>query len=177
MLLHHHVGSFEGSGSIVPSLISLVIPVLVPRPTFLTFLFLLLKLWLRSSRYSRWASMRSHCSPCLMYRTSSVMLLCWFNGSMTESNSWKNSTGRWARNTVTEGYTIWETWIEFGCFFLMVLWASRGKVSHSFRPPGLQHFAHTTVCQLSVGVHFRQLKSFNLELYDSGSMIVSLTCY
>lgn len=43
-----HLKDPRGKRSIVPSLISLVIPVLVPRPTFLTFLFLLLKLWLQS---------------------------------------------------------------------------------------------------------------------------------
>lgn len=96
------------------------------------FFFFFLKIWLWSSPYSRWASMRSQCSPCLMYRTSSVMLLCWLNASITESSSWKNSIGGWGRHTVTESYlkhmtTVW-------VFFLMVLWASRGKARSVTHP-------------------------------------------
>ena len=97
-----HLKDPSGNWSIVMSLISLVIPVLAPRPvSFFTF-------WLRSSPYSRWASKRSQCSPCLMYRTSSVMLLCWLNGSITESSSWKNSAG--GRDTVTQGCCLCCWW-------------------------------------------------------------------
>lgn len=121
-----HLKDPSGNRSIVTSLISPVIPVIAPRQmsSFRSLSLLLLfccccwTFWLGSSSYSRWASARSQCSPCLMYRTSSVMLLGWLSGSITESSSWKNSEGEGETQLPRGSLCIllpllrWVTWLQ-----------------------------------------------------------------